>query len=167
MDKIELHYDLTGDDLTHFMQKTVLRFFRIIGIITLVLAALIGLGIFANPDLPLKMLQSPIIMAIIFLVGIPLLMRFNNRRIVNKNPQHYQGIHFIASDEGIEINTSHTETRMKWGQFQKVKKTDKMYLLYQNKRMANIVPMRAFENEADRSIFEGVLKANLGDKVQF
>ncbi|MEL6593471.1 MAG: YcxB family protein, partial [Bacteroidota bacterium] len=129
MDKIELRYDLTGDDLTHFMQKTLLRLFRILGIVAIVLAAIIGLGLLANPDLPLKMIQSPIIMALIFLVGIPLLMRFNNRRIVNKNPQHYQNIHFITSDQGVEINTAHAETRMKWGQFQKVKKTDKMYLL--------------------------------------
>ncbi|MFC1416645.1 YcxB family protein [Streptacidiphilus cavernicola] len=69
-----------------------------------------------------------------------------------------QATQLVFTDAGFEIDTPFERAQITWAAISMVRETDEAFLLHRTKRMANIVPKRAFAPAqlAEFSAFAGV-----------
>lgn len=87
-----------------------------------------------------------------------------HRRIYSRNPRLYGRRTVVFDDEGLTSDSEIAHVEAKWSGFEKFKETKNLFLIYQTKDVAGIVPKRAFPSldsiEQFRSLLNSKVRAD-------
>ncbi|HXX19069.1 MAG TPA: YcxB family protein [Candidatus Acidoferrum sp.] len=105
-----------------------------------------------------------ILVAAVFLVGMvtqlfmPHLIYW---RVYSRNRRLFESRIVTFTDEGIESEKESGRTEVRWSSFERFKETKNLFLTFQTKDVAGIVPKRAFPNPEAIAEFRKLLASKL------
>jgi len=80
-------------------------------------------------------------------ISMPLLNRRTQENLYKKSTSMHGKLSFDADDEGIRFAGGTFSSKLAWPHFVKYVEDDKVFLLYQNSQVFNLVPKRALSQE--------------------
>src|SRR5215470_15406352 len=91
------------------------------------------------------------------LAGSPLI----SARRASSNPRVRDGIRFVFSDAGVEIQTSVSNSNLAWQAFTRAAETSGFLLLFVSNNLAHIVPKRCLADEATVSSLRELIRRHI------
>lgn len=88
-------------------------------------------------------------------------LRGSARKAFDSNPAFHRPHWMEADDKGLTLAEPVVQTRLGWGAFTAYSETASLFLLYQGKRQANIIPKRAFPDQMSLDAFRLLLSAHI------
>jgi hypothetical protein len=107
------------------------------------------------------------VVAVIFILGV---LTFYNGYIVplltwRRQPTLADRYSVEFSDEGVQCNTSTTNTQMQWQAYQRVIETKQYYYLVLSKFVVSVIPKRVFSSAQEEAAFRELIKRNLPNSL--
>ncbi|MEO0469149.1 MAG: YcxB family protein [Bacteroidota bacterium] len=147
---------LQAEDLQKFSAH-VLKQNKLLRIMGIVFAALmmfiLGQWLFSETgtkDFPFQVMIPMVVFVSLFFIFIPMM----SRRNFKNNPSLQGEILYTFTDEQVEMTGPHFESRMDWDKYMKVEETKEMFLLFQSKALANLIPKRDLTSEEIQDLRE-------------
>lgn len=84
-----------------------------------------------------------------WVVGIPLLMRWNAKRLLQSTPAYAGDVSYTFSDAGLDAQSAVGNSHLAWSAFTRAAETRDFFLLFQNRATALFVPKAAISSQAD------------------
>lgn len=81
-----------------------------------------------------------------------------------KQPIFRDSVSVEMSEEGLEVKTSTSESKIKWSSFSYWKETPNLFLLYYPSKLHDLFPKRAFESDRQIDEFQEILASRLPKK---
>jgi len=103
---------------------------------------------------------TPLLMGVLF-ISLPLLQAWPAWR---SNPSLKDAISCWADEEGFGMQTTNSETTIKWPALIKFRGTRNPFLVYPSKRMCYLIPKRAFTNEGQVKEFRELLDRKVNQR---
>lgn len=94
-----------------------------------------------------------LIFGLIVILYLPVTLFFNAKRQVSLQPAFKEPIHYILTDEGMEVHVGEQTDSMKWDAIRKAVSTSKNIMLYTSKNTATLFP-RADLDEQETKVIE-------------
>lgn len=95
---------------------------------------------------------------LIFQLAIPWIVHW---RVYSRNPRLF-GLRTTTFDEnGITTDSEIHHVETKWSSFERFKETKNLFLIFQTRDVAGIVPKRAFAGESDAQQFRALVASKL------
>ena len=154
---------LQAEDMQRFSIHTLRQnpTMKIMGVVFgALLLIVIGQWLFSETgmeDIPFQVVIPLVVFVALFFVFLPMMAKRNFKN----NPSLHGEILYTFTDEQVELTGPNFESRMDWDKYLKVVETKEMFLLYQSKVMANLIPKRDLsdsEIESLRMLLRGVPK---------
>ncbi|AFY32762.1 YcxB family protein [Calothrix sp. PCC 7507] len=105
---------------------------------------------------------------ILFFIFIYVLMRILQNFLISRNWKSQPGaksdISVETTEEGLQITTQSSDSRLKWSLYTHWKETPNLFMVYQSHNCFNIFPKRAFSSEEQVNEFRALLRTNLQNK---
>lgn len=113
---------------------------------------------------PICMPIVPVAIAAIAFWGSPLIIQFRTGRQVDASSQMRSPTVWRFSDNGVEIQTDHSQSSLKWAVYSSVVEIEKYYLLVHaaNRLFVHFIAKRAFETREQESGVRGILERQVG-----
>jgi hypothetical protein len=83
-----------------------------------------------------------------------------HRRVYYRNPRLFGMRTVTFNDDGLKSDSEIAHTEIKWSSFEKFKETNNLFLTYQTRDVAGIVPKRAFPSREAVAQFRDYLLAS-------
>lgn len=99
-----------------------------------------------------------IYVALLFYVFMP----WNARRVFKQQKTLHDPFTMELTEEGLFVDSTRGTLRMAWKDFHKWKINQKLILIYHSERMYNLIPARAFTNDAERQTVLTLIESHLG-----
>lgn len=87
-------------------------------------------------------------------------------RLFKQNPQLKEPISGVVSKTGVSLNTYKSVVEHKWKQYQTVRQSSDLVLLYYDKTSWNYFPRHFFKNDADWQEFLDLVAQNISGKKE-
>lgn len=129
--------DFVNVNLVLLYKKWVMRLLTAFGLLALLIYIA---GFFVN-GLMDRSLSSLIFPAMV-LVGLPALTAYQAKRNYQTNLRISETITYNFSDDFLEISGDSFTSKLSWEKFYKVTETKNWILIWQNSRVANVLPKR-------------------------
>ncbi|MFK7923665.1 MAG: YcxB family protein [Bacteroidia bacterium] len=162
MEPFEIRTRIFPKDLLAFKYYMFYRRYWILPIVGLV--PVIELGLFWLMGQNVNEILGHLVLTVMVFIVLPLVMKFSNQRNYDKASAQFENILYTLTEEGIGIKAEGVDSKMAWQLFHAARETHNYYLLYQNKGAANIIPKRAFANQAVERRFVQILETHLSKK---
>lgn len=124
---------------------------------SIVLAALLVAVIYAFYTKNLGFVETPIMIAIAFMVASPLTIMISSRRMYKKNEFLQKPIKYIISDKAIKAINKDFRSSTKWSKLLKIVETAEHFFIFLDKESALIIPKLHFDM-ADYKEFLALIK---------
>lgn len=124
-----------------------------------------SLGIFlvflvASLFLKINILYSLVLLALIILISLALIL---NNALAPKNSSFFLPRTYSFTDEGVSVNFSNLERKVKWGSFINWKRIGEYYILDLTSSSSIVIPQTAIP-VGEITAFEGLLTQNIKSK---
>ena len=130
----------------------------VVGALMLVMAPVFYNG---YGNMPGRMPYAQLFLGLYFLVFLPGLIYFKCRKAFNAKNRITEHMAWTVDHEWIALKGESFESKMTWDKIHKVVETKEVFLVYQNKLMANIISKREMSREqlqGFRDVVKGVLQ---------
>ena len=171
---IEIHFQPVRADYVQVTKARMASWIRFGLVVIVSLAILVPLSssvVFGARIRTLNELLAPIcfplipaaIVAIVFWVT-PLIVGFRTGRQVDSSPQMRSPTVWRFGENGVEIQTDHSQASMKWAAYSSVVEIERHYLLVHtaNKNFVHFIAKRAFETREQEIRLREILERQLG-----
>jgi hypothetical protein len=109
--------------------------------------------------------QLPVLLAPILLAAFMSFILFSRSRQMKRKSPALQGlIKYEFDDVGMRIAGPHTTAELRWPSFVKWRENKTTFLLYQNPRLAQIIPKRFFSSAEDVAAVQDLLRTHVDQK---
>lgn len=99
-----------------------------------------------------------------FVVWFLVLMPWRLKKIFWQQKSLQRPFELEFTDSHLSVFSENGHVTLAWTDFVKWKKNKRMILIYQSDALAHLVPLRAFQTDADGRQTEDLLKSKLGDQ---
>ena len=106
-----------------------------------------------------------VVLALFWLLGIPLITRWNAGRTLRATPAFQGQIEYSFDENGVEIRTAISASHLGWATFVRAVETKEFFLLFQNKVVATFLPKSAFGGTGDLEEFRSLALTRLGQRA--
>lgn len=135
----------------HFMNRPEMKLFRIV-LMILIAFAFIGYWMaLINLQVVVWLFLLFIILILVFWYILPYSV-YKKARTFSE-----PAIHLHWNEQNLSIGTHQGESNMPWTRFHKIVETKDFFFLYRDNKSFFLIPVDAFENEAEKNAFSELL----------
>ncbi len=103
---------------------------------------------------------TPLLMGVLF-ISLPLLQAW---LVWRGNPSVKGAISCWADEEGFSVQTTNSDTKIKWPALIKFRETRNLFLVYPSKQMCYLIPKRAFTDDGQVKEFRELLRRKINQR---
>jgi len=162
MEAFELRTRLIPKDLLAF--KFYMFYRRYWWFVAIGLIPIIEIGLFLLLGQDIEPILGHLALPVIFFLVFPLIIRINNNRNYAKVRAQLENVSYHLTDDAVEIRAEGIDSKLAWHLLHSLRETNRYYFLFRTKGSANIIPKRAFANQAKERMFLQIMQNQLSPK---
>ncbi|MEL7530779.1 MAG: YcxB family protein [Bacteroidota bacterium] len=162
MEVFEIHVRMLAKDLLAF--KFYMFYRRYWWFVLIGLVPILEIGLFWLMGQDIQPILGHLVLPVIFFLVLPMVMRISNQRNFNKVRSQLEQVKYSLSEAGVEVKAEGVESKLAWHLLHSLRETSKYYFLFRSKASANVIPKRAFANQAKERMFLQIMQRHLSDK---
>ncbi|SRR6266851_2103635 len=89
------------------------------------------------------------------------------RNLTRSKPSALQPVTYEFSPDGISHIGPTSSGRAAWTTYLRIRETSEQFLLYIQKQLANVLPKRAFQSEAEMQQFRQLVREHFQGEINF
>jgi hypothetical protein len=91
---------------------------------------------------------------------------YGARNLVRSKPAALEPISYQFSPTGASYSGPTSSGHLEWRTYIKIRETPEQFLLYMQKRLANVIPKRAFQSQVDLRLFRHLVREYFSGEIE-